>query len=133
MRFRRRVLPPAVASMIPFTARRVLSREAVQFPQDMDLNPLLDQVRLLFPGIELQKTHEGRDLPGRPVPVFRGEGEKGEDLDPQLDGSFQGLPDGLHPLPMPGMAGKSPLPGPAAVTIHDDGNVFGDAPPARTC
>jgi hypothetical protein len=76
----------------------------------------------------LEQGHQRFDLFRGALPVFLAEGEQGEHVHPRLDAPLHALPYRGHPGLMPRGAGEIPPRGPAAVPIHDDGDVRGDAP-----
>ncbi|SPE56269.1 hypothetical protein SBV1_2320021 [Verrucomicrobia bacterium] len=92
-----------------------------------DFEPDIVFVQLGGLGLEImdQVLHEGIDLVFRPVPVFDGKGVKGKVLDGQLAGSANDDAGGFSAGAMALDPGEVPLPGPAAIAIHDDGNVAG--------
>src|SRR3712207_1846308 len=76
-----------------------------------------------MPHEALEEAHEIRDLLSRTPPVFGGEAVDSQIPDPQGSRRAHGPADRLDPAPVPLEAGQAPLSSPAAIPIHDDGNV----------
>ena len=75
----------------------------------------------------LVEAHEIADLVPGPAPVLGREGEDGEPADPDGQGPFDGVEQGLLARRVAGRAGQAPLAGPAAVAVHDTTHMGGDA------
>ena len=73
----------------------------------------------------LEKRHDGGDLRLRALPVLRGEGVDREVLDADVLAVRCDAAEGLGSHLVSRGAGQAPLGGPAAVAIHDNGNVTG--------
>ena len=71
----------------------------------------------------LQEAHEVRDLFGRPAPVLGREAVEGQVPDAELAGRAHRPPDRLDAAPMALEARQAALGRPAAVAVHDDGDV----------
>ena len=70
-----------------------------------------------------QQPEQVADLFGRPRPVFRAEGENRQIGDAEFAGAANDLAQRLDAAPMALAARQSARGGPAAVAIHDDGDV----------
>ena len=73
----------------------------------------------------LEKRHDGGDLRLRALPVLRGEGVDREVLDADVLAVRRDAAEGLGSHLVSRGAGQAPLGGPAAIAIHDNGNVTG--------
>ena len=69
--------------------------------------------------------HQSRDFRLGTCPVFGGEGVEGKGSDIELAGRLHNRADGVHPFFVPFDTVEQTLFGPAAVAVHDDGDVFG--------
>ena len=70
-----------------------------------------------------QQEHEAVDLAERAFPVLLAEDEEAQDLEPDRAGRLDRAPDSTHALIVTGSALQTPLLGPAAVPVHDDGHM----------
>src|SRR5262249_1697233 len=87
-----------------------------------DLLPLLDQV--LF-----EERHEEVELGLRALPVLAAETVERELPDPEPAALLDGRAHADHAARVPFDARQPPLPRPAAVAVHDDGDVRGELLP----
>ena len=83
--------------------------------------------RHLLANVFAEELHEEFDFGFGAAPVFDGEGVEGEGFDVQARAGFDGHAGGLRAGAMTGDAGKMAFLSPAAVAVHDDGNVTGEA------
>src|SRR3546814_4162492 len=87
----------------------------------------------LFRSIFVKQPHQVADLIGGAFPVFAGKGVERQHLYAEVG---RGLHDAAHRLHTPAMTHdarqETPL-RPAAVAIHDDGDMAGAGMPARHC
>ncbi|MCY1446071.1 hypothetical protein D9M71_626170 [compost metagenome] len=67
-----------------------------------------------------EQLHQRTDLFGGALPVFAGEGEQGQYLDPGLGTDFDDRANGVDTRLVPGNAGQQAFLRPAVVAIHDD-------------
>ena len=88
-----------------------------------DIVPL--QEGHLLAEIFAKELHEKFDLRFGAAPVFHGEGVEGERLDVEARAGFDGHASGLRAGSVTCDAGKMAFLGPAAVAVHDDGDVAG--------
>jgi len=70
-----------------------------------------------------EQLHEEGDFLGRAAPVLGTEGEQGQVADATACRSFDRGAHGIKATAVPGHARQVTLGGPAAVAVHDDGNV----------
>src|SRR5260221_11497690 len=83
---------------------------------------LLKRVQLTLE-IEAHQRRKVGDFLGAASPVLRGESIEGQDLDTVISRRLECSPDGFGASAMSGHAWQSALLRPAAVSIHDDGDV----------
>ena len=83
--------------------------------------------RHLLANVLAEKLHEEFDFGFGAAPVFDGEGVEGERFDVEAGASFDGGAGGLRSGAVSGDAGEMALLGPAAVAVHDDGDMAGKA------
>ena len=74
-----------------------------------------------------QKLHQEFDFGFGAAPIFNGEGIEGEGLDLEARAGFDGSAGRLRARAVTGDARKMTLLGPAAIPVHDDGDVAGEA------
>ncbi len=92
---------------------------------DLQPEPIFYQLFIFFPEILLEKSPEQGNFGFRPLPVLLGEGKKGQVLDAEPGAGFDGILDRLGRGAMALDPRLVPPLGPAAVPVHDDGDVFG--------
>ena len=97
--------------------------EASTGADDPDLDAILVQVGEITPDKAAHEAEQVMDLLSRARPVLGGEAEQGEMRDAKLECGLDRPPDALDTLAMALRAWEPPLPGPASVAIHDDGDV----------
>ncbi len=86
----------------------------------------LPQQRLqLGAQVALEQHHQRADLGGGPLPVLDREGVERQHADAEPGGGLDGVAHRLDAGAMPFDARQVPLRGPAAVAVHDDGDVRG--------
>jgi hypothetical protein len=81
----------------------------------------------------MEEAHKGGDFDLRSPPVVGGESEEREGMDAQGGGGFDDAADGLDAVLVAGMARESAALGPAAVAVHDDGDVKRATISIRAC
>ena len=72
-----------------------------------------------------EQPHQRIHLTGRTLPVLAAEGKEGQDLDPLANAFLHHGAHALDPGAMPRDPWQMALPGPAAVAVHDDGDMPG--------
>ena len=77
--------------------------------------------------IDTEQAPEGVDLIARPLPVLDGEGLEGESVDSGAGAALDGGANGVDAGFVTGDAGEAALTRPAAVAIHNNGDVGGKA------
>ena len=99
-------------------------RQAVNLPDDLQPHVVLVQLRRL--GLEVMDEifHQRIHLVLGPVPVLGGKGVEREIFDAEFAGGADDFARRIGATPVPLDAGQMPCPGPAAVAVHDDGNVL---------
>jgi hypothetical protein len=102
---------------------RGLGRESAVIAEHLDPDPLLVERIELAPDIEAQEAHQVADLGLGPFPILGRESVEGEAFDAGLARRSEHLAGGLGALAVAGGAGKPPRLRPAAVAVHDDGDV----------
>ena len=98
--------------------------QALAFSDDAHAHPALRQLRDFLRDILLEQRHQRRDLRGRTLPVLLREGEQRQVLHTGFDRAMHDLAHRLHPGTMAERTRHEMLARPAAVAIHDDGNVL---------
>ena len=120
-------LPCPLAQLPQLRGQRGQITEKLHFhPVPLHLPDGLQQV--LF-----QKPHDGRHLRRRPLPVLGGKGVDGEVVDADVLAVGGDDAEGLRPGGVAGGAGKALPCGPAAVAVHDDGDVPGQTGEVHLC
>ena len=74
-----------------------------------------------------QQTHNGPHFLLGSLPIFRGKGVDGQVIQADVFAVGGDGAEGLRTGGVSGRSGHPPFLGPAAVAIHDDGNVTGQA------
>ena len=98
-------------------------RQIRQATDRLEPNIFFHQLRRLFLQETLEQAHQRKNFALRPLPVFGRKGIEGEKLDPQIAAAFDA---GAHRVGAFFVAldpRQSALLRPAAVAIHDDGDV----------
>src|SRR6266536_503018 len=108
-------LPRATSSAIRWAARAIAD--------DSHQHAVLVQLGEIIADEPAQQPHELPDFGRGTQPVFRTEGENGQDPDAELAGGAHGAPQRFDPAPMPFGARQPARSRPAAVAVHDDGNM----------
>nr|GEU28237.1 hypothetical protein [Tanacetum cinerariifolium] len=70
-----------------------------------------------------EQAHQQRHLFFGAAPVFRAEGKQGQVFDAAIDARLDHLADGFHPFDVPCHARQEAFGGPAAVAIHNHGDM----------
>src|SRR6266567_1764531 len=89
----------------------------------LEPNILLHQLRHLFFQKLFKQTHQSEDFAFGTLPVFRRERVKGKILDFQIAAAFHAFTNGLGSCFVTFDARETPRFGPAAVAIHDNGDM----------
>src|SRR5690606_28520971 len=76
----------------------------------------------------LEQAHERVDLFGGPLPVLLAEREQRQDLDTRVQRTLDHLANGRHSGCVSQRPRQRAPAGPAAVAVHDDGDMRGDTP-----
>ena len=101
--------------------------DALPPADDLEPEVVLDEEPVVPDQVLPEEPPEPADLVAGPFPVLAREGEEGQDVDAEAGRGLDDLPDrrgaGLVALD----PGQPPLPGPAAVAVHDHGDVAGQA------
>src|SRR5688572_4491951 len=121
----------------PAAALRALDRDVqlildvgrqLLHPADHAKADVIAQQRVqLGPQIALEKPHQRADLTGRTLPVLYGERIQREYADAETRGGLDRITDGIDAGAVSLDARQMPLRGPAAVAVHDDGDVCREA------
>ena len=98
-------------------------RQTFAAPDKVQLHAIFLELGNLSAQGHREKLHEARDLIGRAVPVFRRESKNGQDGNAPLHARAYAATKRIHPLLVPRQTRQETTFGPAAVAIHDDGNV----------
>ena len=104
----------------PLADRR---RQAAEAPHREQTDLMLHHLAELAGEITAEKRHQPIHLPRRPRPVLGREGVEREVGDAELAARLHDRPHRLLPCPVTVEARQATLLGPAAVAIHDDGDV----------
>ena len=105
--------------------RNDVGRERVPIADDLEPHVIGGKFLDIADDEPLEQAHQIADLVLGPLPVFGREGVEGQRLDAQVAGRAHDVADRLDPRAMPGDARQVALLGPAAVAIHDDGDMVG--------
>ena len=121
--------PLVVGGDLPGALAQVpeLLRQRGQVPEKLHLHPVPLHLSDGLQEILFQQPHDGSHLLRRTLPVFGGKGVYRQILQSDLLAVGGNGAEGLRPGGVSGGAGQAPLPGPTAVSIHDDGDVAGQA------
>ena len=97
--------------------------ELVHPADDAEPDVVLQEVRELAVQVLLQKRHERDDLEPRALPVLDGEGVERQRVELEPRAGLDDLADGRDAGAVALDARRAALAGPAAVAVHDDGDV----------
>ena len=109
--------------LIQFLAH--VARQFVGPADDVEPDVVAEQHVQFRTQIALQQQHQRPDFGGRPLPVLHRERVQRQDLEAEAGRRLDGVADGVDARPMTFDARQMPLRGPAAVAVHDDGDVRG--------
>ena len=98
-------------------------RQIRQAADRLQPNVFFHQLRRLFLQETLEQVHQCENFALRALPVFRGKGIESEELDPQIAAAFDAGAHRVGAFLVALDPGQSALLRPAAVAIHDDGDV----------
>ena len=99
--------------------------QLAQVAEEAEADVVLLHIRQSFLQIAAQQTHDAGHLLSAALPVFRGEGVDRQVLDAQGAAVIGDFAEGFRTGGMAGGPGQAPVLGPAAIAVHDDGNVPG--------
>src|SRR5690606_6238344 len=102
-------------------ARR--GRESIEVAEHPHGHALASQLGRLLGDVLLEEGHQRIDLGLRTLPVLVREREQRQHLDAGVERALDGLAHRPGPRLVAGGTGEAALAGPAAVAIHDDGDV----------
>ncbi len=91
--------------------------------EEAESGPTRVQLGYFGPRCLQKKSHQGVHLVLRTVPVLRRESVEGQRLDACLTGGLEEWRENLYSSPVAGGSGEPVLLCPAAVAVHDDGDV----------
>ena len=97
--------------------------EALALADDAHAHIALVQLGKIVADEAAQQPHQLADFGGRPRPVLRAEGEDGDELDADLAGGANRAAHGFDAAAMALAARQTARRGPAAIAVHDDGDV----------
>ena len=106
-----------------------VGRQRVTVADDPDPDVVGVEIREVVADEELDQAEQVRDLLRRPAPVLGGEAVDREVADTELTGGAHGAADRLDAAAMTLDPRQSPPGGPAAVPVHDDGDMGRRADP----
>ena len=98
-------------------------RQIRQATDRLEPNIFFHQLRRLFFQEALEQVHQRENFAFRALPVFGGKGIEGEELDPQIAAAFDAGADRVGAFFVAFDSRQSALLRPAAVAIHDNGDV----------
>ena len=101
--------------------------EIIRAAEEAHANIVSLQERHFLANVFAEELHEEFDFGFGAAPVFDGEGVEGEGFDAQAGAGFDGCAGGIRAGAVTGDAREMALLGPAAVAVHDDGDVAGEA------
>src|SRR5205814_8098606 len=85
----------------------------------------LDQLIDVAAEIGAEQAHQSAHLGLGPLPIFGGEGEQGQVFQPHVATGAHGFAHGGHAGIMSGFPRQVALLRPAAIAVHDDGDMLG--------
>src|SRR5262249_53351881 len=97
--------------------------EVLALADDANMDAVLVQVDQVIADEPAQETHQLADLGRRARPVLRAEREDGQNANAEIAGRTHGATQSLDAASMPLAARQPARRRPAAVAVHDDGNV----------
>ena len=100
---------------------------------DADADVVGVELGEIVPDEALQQAHQVGDLLGRTAPVLGREAVDGQVADAEIAGGAHGAADRLDAAPMALEPRQPALGRPAAVAVHDDGDMRRDRPRLPTC
>src|SRR5688572_5777250 len=100
-----------------------VGRQRVGSADDVEADVVAQQRVELQTQVALEQHHQGADLGRRPLPVFDGEGVEGEHLEAETSRGLHHVAHRIDAGAMALHARQMTLAGPAAIAVHDDGNV----------
>ena len=103
-----------------------LHRKSVELADGEQAHVLAVEVLCLFIEKPVEQAHQGGDFGRRTAPVFRGKCVERQVFHTQLDTRFHYLANGFRPGTVTLESWKPAFLGPAAIPIHDDGDVAWD-------
>ena len=98
-------------------------RQARALTYETDTDTVLFELRHFAGQRHGQQLHETRDLIDRTIPVFRRKSKNGQHRHTPLHAGACAAAQRINPLFVARQARQKPARGPAAVAIHDDGDV----------
>ena len=101
-------------------------RKIVQTADGLETNVIPHHLRGLIPQEALEQLHECSDFDLRSLPVFAGERIEGEVLHAEFAAAFDYLTNALCTFAMSTGSHLATLFGPAAIAVHNDGDVARD-------
>jgi hypothetical protein len=115
------VVAGAVLGVLPGLAQLVRDLGAVA--DDADANAVAGELGEVLRDGDEDQAHQAGDLFARPLPVLGREREHGQVLDAAIGAGVDGAHERIDALLVAEEARHVPLLGPAAVAVHDDGDV----------
>ena len=113
--------------------RLQLRAETGQVAKKAEFYPVLFHVPQRLFQIPAQQLHDSRHFFRRALPVLRGKGVHRQVFHAQGAAVVGDPPEGFRACGVTGGAGQTPLLCPAAVAVHDDGNMPGRGRVLRKC
>ncbi len=101
--------------------------DALPAADDLEPEVVLDEKPVVPDQVLPEEPPEPADLGAGPFPVLAREGEEGQDVDAEAGRGLDDLADGRGAGLVALDPGQPALGGPAAVAVHDDGDVAGKA------
>ena len=98
-------------------------RQRIGPADHLEADVVAQQRRQLEPQVALEQHHQRAHFRRRPLPVLDRKRVEREHLEPEARGGLDDVADGVDAGAMAFDARQVALPGPAAVAVHDDGDV----------